>query len=74
MNFQIFMSSELGFYAEELSTNGVEALRGEGLTLVHEFEAEGKEAADDYFISWCDEQAGTPNKVERIDFHKAGLR
>ncbi len=76
MKFQIWMGAdrEFGFYLEELPENEVEALRGEGFTLEHEFEAVAKENAEAYFISWCDEQTGAPNRVEYLDFKKAGLK
>ena len=76
MKFQIWMAPEdrFGIYLPELPENESKALSDEGFHLEHEFEACSKENAEAYFIGWCDTMSGVPNKVERIDFQKAGLK
>lgn len=76
MNFQIWMApeDEYGVYTTELTEREAEAMKGGGFRLAHEFEACSRENAEAYFIGWCDNMSGVPNKVERIDFHKAGLK
>ena len=76
MRFQIWMApeNEFGIWSEALTEEEANALKEVGFMLAHEFEAVCKANAEAYFIAWCDEQSGTPNKVERIDFHKAGLK
>ena len=76
MKFQIWMAPEreFGVYSEKLADNEAEALQEAGFVLEHEFEACTKANAEAYFISWCDEQTGAPNRVEYLDFKKAGLR
>lgn len=76
MMYQVWMApdDEFGVWCEKLTDEEAEALKEEGFHLAHEFEAVCKANAEAYFIAWCDEQSGMPNKVERIDFHKAGLK
>jgi len=76
MMFQIWMAPDdkYGVWCEPLTEEEGEALKEEGFYMAHEFEACSKENAEAYFIGWCDNMSGVPNKVERIDFHKVGIK